>query len=52
MVHRIAQRARFLVEPPTNRGFTLRLSDVQKNLRGPLQAIQVVTTLDPTANKL
>jgi hypothetical protein len=27
-------------------------SDVQKNLRGPLQATQVVTTLDPTANKL
>jgi hypothetical protein len=35
-----------------NRGFTLRLSDVQKSLCGPFQTIQVVTTFDPTANKI
>jgi hypothetical protein len=48
----LPKKARFLAEPPTNFAFTLRFSDVQNSLRGLFTTIQVVTTSDPTADKI
>jgi hypothetical protein len=47
-----SNRAETANKPPINIGFILRLSDVQNSLRGLFSTIQVVTTLDPTANKV
>ena len=46
------KRARFLAQPPEIVASVCALAMCKKNLRGLLQTIQVVTTLDPTANKI